>query len=89
MFNIYKLKNYSNTKTEFESGVKINPDGTNQKFKFEGTVPSKKFSKNWKKIEDIISVLIQLQPLFYMAILITPLQNDSMHFLISYVQCVK
>ena len=38
IFNIYKLKNYSNTKTEFESGVKVNPDGTNQKFKFEGTI---------------------------------------------------
>ena len=38
LYNIYKLKNYSNTKIEFESGVKVNPDGTNQKFKFEGTM---------------------------------------------------
>jgi len=38
MFNIYKLKNYFTTETEFQSGVKVNPDGTEQKFKFEGTI---------------------------------------------------
>ena len=38
LYNIYKLKNYFNTETEFESGVKVNPDGTIQKFKFEGTI---------------------------------------------------
>ena len=37
-YNIYKLNNYFNTEIEFESGVKVKPDGTVQKFKFQGTI---------------------------------------------------